>query len=131
MATIKKQYYGIKFPFTSNNLNGFFIDLNNEYKDKIASEIAHVLLTTKRSRIMKPDFGTDIIKFIFDNNDELSWESVTNEAKASVSKYVPNASLENIQVITSESNPNEIFLDIKYTTKKGYITENNRMVIKL
>ena len=64
MAGIK-QYYGIKFPFTSNNLDGFFLDMNERVEDKIASEILHVILTPKRSRIRKPDFGTDLAKFIF------------------------------------------------------------------
>ena len=76
MATIRKQYQGIKFPFTANNLNGFFLDLNTDIDSKLASEIAHVLLTPKRSRIRKPDFGTDIIKYVFENNEEDSWDAI-------------------------------------------------------
>ena len=48
----RKQYYGIKYPFTANNLDGFFLDLNEEPVDKVASEILHVILTPKRSRII-------------------------------------------------------------------------------
>lgn len=131
MGIIKKQYYGIKFPFTSVNLNGFFVDLNTDFKDKAASEIAHVLLTQKRNRIRHPDFGTNIIRYIFEPNDELSWDAVVSEAKVSVGKYVPNASLEEIQVMTMEDEPEKIFLDIRYSVKKGIVVENNRMVIKL
>lgn len=131
MITIKKQYYGIKFPFTANNISGFFVDLNNELKDKVASEIAHVLLTTKRSRLRQPDFGTDIIKSIFEPNDDLSWDFVVGEAKNSVKKYVENATLDDIQVMSDEQNPQEIYLDIRYSTRKGNKLENNRLVIKL
>lgn len=131
MATIKKQYYGIKFPFTANNEMEFFIDLNTTLKDKVASEIAHVLLTPKRSRIRKPDFGTDLIKYIFEPNDELTWEGVEKEAKESISKYVSNTELTKIDIIRSEKDPNAIYLDLRYSVKKGKKVENNRTVIKL
>ena len=80
MINNRKQYYGIKFPFTSNNLDGFFLDLNEEVRDKVASELLHVILTPKRSRIRKPDFGTNLIKFVFNENDEMSWEEIKSEA---------------------------------------------------
>jgi len=131
MATIKKQYYGIKFPFTANNLTGFFIDLNKEYEDKIASEIAHVLLTPKKTRIRMPDFGTNLIKYIFEPNDSQSWEKILSEVKTSISKYVPLATLDDLQIIVSEEDPNNIFLDLKYSVQKGNKIENNRMAIKL
>lgn len=131
MATIRKQYQGIKFPFTANNLNGFFLDLNTDIDNKLASEIAHVLLTPKRSRIRKPDFGTDIIKYVFENNEEDSWDAIVSEAKESVKKYVPNAELTNLELVYDESDPHSIFLDLTFSYKKGNSVENNRMAIKL
>lgn len=131
MAIIKKQYYGIKFPLTANNLNGFFIDLNSNKRDKVASEIAHVLLTPKRTRIRKPDFGTDLIKFIFEPNTEIEWEQVKQEAVESVAKYVPAAELKNVEVVTNPENPEDIFLDLIYAVRDGNKIENNRLAIKL
>lgn len=130
MAGIK-QYYGIKFPFTSNNLDGFFLDMNERVEDKIASEILHVILTPKRSRIRKPDFGTDLAKFIFEPNDEMTWEGVKSEVIESVSKYVANTTLTNIEVVRPDEEPNSIYLDMRYTVKKGNKEENNRMAVKL
>ena len=130
MANIK-QYYGIKFPFTSNNLDGFFLDLNERIEDKIASEILHVILTPKRSRIRKPDFGTDLAKFIFEPNDEMTWDSVKEEVMNSVSKYVANTTLTSIEVVRPDEEPYSIYLDMRYTVKKGNKEENNRMAVKL
>ena len=131
MATIKKQYYGIKFPFTANNLNGFFLDLNSDVEGKIASEIAHVLLTPKRSRIRKPDFGTDLIKYLFENNEQVTWEAVESEARESVKKYVPGVELTSLEAVTPPEDPHSIYLDMTFTVKKGNTVENNRMAIKL
>jgi phage baseplate assembly protein W len=127
----RKQYYGIKFPFTANNLDGFFLDLNEKIEDKVASEILHVILTPKRSRIRKPEFGTNLAKFIFEPNDELSWEGVKSEVMESVSAYVANVNLTNIEVVTPDEDPHSIYLDLRYTVKKGNKEENSRMVVKL
>lgn len=127
----RKQYYGIKFPFTANNLDGFFLDLNEKIEDKVASEILHVILTPKRSRIRKPEFGTNLAKFIFEPNDELTWEGVKSEVMESVSAYVANVNLTNIEVVTPDEDPHSIYLDLRYTVKKGNKEENSRMVVKL
>lgn len=131
MANNRKQYYGIKFPFTANNVNGFFLDLNEELKDKVASEILHVILTPKRSRLRNPEFGTNLIKFIFDPNDDMTWDAVKDEAIEAVSKFVSNVELNDISVIFSETNSNTVYLDMNYTVKKGETEENNRLVVKI
>lgn len=131
MANKRKQYYGIKFPFTANNLDGFFLDLNEEIKDKVASEILHVILTPKRSRIRQPEFGTNLIRLIFEQNDEITWDSVKSEATEAVSRYVANVRLDDIGVISDDNNPQDVFLDLRYTVTKGEKEENNRMVVKL
>lgn len=131
MAIIKKQYYDIKFPFTILNRNGFFVDLNNDYDDKVASEIAHVILTQKGTRLKKPDFGTDLIKYIFDPNDSTEWNTIENEIRSAVKQYVGNASIQKVDIQRPEGEDNSLYLDITYTVKKGNVEENNRAVIKL
>lgn len=131
MAIIKKQYYGIKFPFTILNRNGFFVDLNNDYDDKVASEIAHVILTQKGTRLKNPDFGTDLIKYIFDPNDSTEWNTIESEIRSAVKQYVGNASIQKVDIQRPEGEDNSLYLDITYTVKKGNVEENNRAVIKL
>lgn len=127
----KRQYYGIKYPFTVNNEDGLFIDLNDNIRDKVGSEIAHVLLTPKKSRIMMPEFGTDLLNFIFNENIERNWDDIEDEIKDSVAKYVPNASIESIRAFRDENDDNTVYIDVTYNVKKGMSSENNRMVIKL
>lgn len=127
---IKKQFYGIKFPFTINNEEGKFLDLNENLNDKVSSEIAHVILTPKNTRIRMPEFGTDLIKYIFEMNDDITWGNIKEEIKESVSKYVPGATINDINVIMREDD-NSTFVDIDYSVLKGKTSVNNRMVIKL
>ena len=127
----KKQYYGIKFPFTMDNQQGLFIDLNGKLEDKIASQIVHVLLTPKRQRIRMPEFGTDLMKYVFEPSDDVTWSMVENEVKAAIEKYVPNTTLKNIQILRDANNDNGIFINLKYSVIKGNTTENNEITIKV
>jgi phage baseplate assembly protein W len=130
MGVIDK-HYGIKFPFTIRNNDNVFLDLNNNLHEKVASEIAHVILTPKKTRLRMPDFGTDLIRYIFSPNDELSWGDIESEIRDNVSKYVPDGVLEKVEVYRNEGDDNTILLSVNFGVKKGNTIENNRMVIKL
>ena len=127
----KKQYYGIKFPFTFNNDEGFFIDLNETMDEKVGGEIAHLILTPKGTRIMMPDFGTNLIKYLFNPNDNETWSDVEDEIINSVNKYIPNVRINKVEVLKQDNDENNIFIDVRFSIKFGETEENNRMVIKL
>lgn len=129
--SIVKQYYGIKYPFTINNESGLFIDLNETKDDDILSQILHVIMTRKNTRIKMPDFGTDLIKYIFELNDESTWSNIKSEIIESVSKYVPGVILKDIRVLRDDSEDSKILVDIEYNVKRGVSEESNRVVVKL
>ena len=130
MAQIK-QYFDIKFPFTSNNVEGFFVDLNETIADKVLSEILHVILTPKGSRLRMPEFGTDLIRYIFEMNDEKEWSRIKGEIRECVSKYVPRVIINDVRVLMEDSNDKTILLDLDYSVKAGLTEENNRVIVKL
>ncbi len=133
MGNVKK-YYNIKFPFTNNNNDGSFIDLNNTLDDEVLSNMLHVILTPKNTRIRMPDFGTDLIKFIFEMNDQSSWVSIKNEIYDTVQKYVPNVTINDIAVLMNNEetiDDNKILLKIDYTVKTLYSNENNIVAIEI
>lgn len=127
----KRQNYGIKFPFTNNNENGVFIDLNTNIDEKIGSEIAHLILTPKGTRLKMPDFGTNLIRFIFNHNDNISWGDVESEIKEAVTTYISNASINEVKIIEDESNDNALILSVNFSVIKGASNENNIMLIRL
>ena len=130
MGVIDK-HYGIKFPFTIRNNDNVFLDLNNNLHEKVASEIAHVILTPKKSRIRMPDFGTNLIKYIFSPNNDDVWGDIEYDIRANVTKYVPEGVINGVEVYHSEGDDNAILLSVNFGVKKGNTIENNKMVIKL
>lgn len=127
-----RQYYGIKYPFTINNINGFFVDLNNRTEDKIASEIVHTILTPKGTRIRMPEFGTDLVKYLFEPSEEFTWETIKSEIMDSISRFVPNTTLNDIEISTIDDGGGEaIYIDLRYSVSNNIGETNNRLVIKL
>lgn len=127
----KKQYLGIRYPFTSQDFQNFYIDLNSSLKGKVKSQIMHVIFTPKGQRLRNPEFGTDLIKYIFDPNDTATWESVKNEIKDSVSRWVNNVNLKDIQIVKNVDDDLEIFVRVDYTINIGNKSNDDSMVVQL
>ena len=127
----KKAYFGLKYPFTSTDIEKYFVDLNPTLKDGVRSQIMHVIFTPKGQRLRMPNFGTDLIRYIFEPNDNQTWESVKNEIREAVSLFVKNVSLRDINVITDENKPNTIYVRIDYSVKRGNIVTNDSIITEL
>lgn len=130
MAKVK-QYYNIKYPITANNQDGLFIDLNENINDNVLSRILYVILTEKGTRIRKPEFGTDLIKYIFEPNDNTTFDTIKEEVKKAISTYVTEAQINDISVIRDETDDNMILLKVEYGVKIGMNEENKVAVIRL
>lgn len=127
----KRQFFGIKYPFSTNDYQNFFTDVNMSEKDKIRSQIMHVVFTPKGQRIRNPEFGTDLIKYIFSPNDNQTWESVKNEIVTSVQRYVPSCVINNIRVVQSNDERAEIFVRMDYSVKQGNKITNDSIITQL
>lgn len=114
-----RQFFGLKYPFTNDDYTKFFVDLNMTTKDKVRSQIMHVVFTPKGQRIRNPEFGTDLIKYIFDPSDAQTWSAIKSEITDAVNRWVPGCNLKNIQVAQSNNENSEIFVRIDYSVRSG------------
>jgi phage baseplate assembly protein W len=131
MANRINRIYSIKYPFTHNNEDGRFIDVNDTLDQKIASEIAYVILTQKGTRLRRPDFGTNLIKYIFEDNMSDVWDDIKNEIITAVSSYVPNVSIVDVGVYNDEMDDNSMYLNVKYQVVKGNSVEYKELTTKI
>ena len=81
--------YGINFPF-NDSLKGDYLSLSQNPDQEIRSNLIHLILTRKGSRYYLPDFGTKIYEFIFEPLDGVTFESIKDDIRDNVSKYIPN-----------------------------------------
>ena len=125
------QRYGIKYPFSSDNLEEIYLDTNNSLTDKVKSDVLHVLFTPKGQRLRNPDFGTNLIKFIFSPSDEITFEDLKKELYTDISKYVENVIFQDISINKEDNDDNSIIVIVHYGIKKGNKIENTSVGVKL
>lgn len=129
MASFQK--YGIKYPFTSNNEDNIFLNLNDTYADSIKSQVLHVIFTPKGQKLRDPEFGTDLIKFIFEEETDETLGQVKEEISTQIKKYVPSVEFRDINVYKDENNGNSIIVMVEYGVKNGNKTEVTTVGVKL
>lgn len=124
-----RQFFGIKYPFQNESEDNYYLDLNQSYEDKMKSELLHIIFTPKGQRYRNPDFGTDVIKYLFEPNDSETWAGIKSEIITQVGKYLPKVVFKDINIYMDEENENRAYADIKYNVIKGsYEIENNIQV---
>lgn len=125
------QKYGIKYPFTSENEEGVFMDLNKNVTEGVKSKVLHVIFTPRGSKLRDPDFGTNLVRFIFEPNDEESLDGIRTEISSQIMKYVPQVEFRNIEIYKEETDDNSVVVLIEYGVKKGNNTEITTVGVKL
>ena len=127
----KKQLFGIKYPFLADDKNGYYVAANETVADKVKSQLMHIVFTPKGQRIRNPEFGTDLIKYIFDQNDGMTWESVKSEVSESVRRWATNINLKDIRVVKNEEDESQIFVRLDYSVTEGNKVTNDSIVIEI
>ena len=125
------QKYGIKYPFTTDNDDGTYIDLNKTYGEGIQSQVLHVIFTPKGQKLRDPDFGTDLIKYIFSQSDSSTFGSIKGEISSQIAKYVPDVEFRDISIYSGEGDDNGIVVMVEYGVKQGNKTEVTKVAVKL
>ena len=100
---------GVALPF---NAPGVFKSTFTT-KDQIKSNLVNLLLTSTGERIMNPNFGTYLKKFLFEGITDSNLESLKDNLLNSISIYIPDITVTNI-IITPNTDYNSIDLNIDY-----------------
>ena len=125
------QKYGIKYPFTSDNEDGTYLDLNDTFAEGVKSQVLHVVFTPKVQKLRDPDFGTNLIKYIFNPSDSITFNDVKTELTTQINKYVPSVEFRDVSIYNSETEEGGIIVMVEYGVKRGNKTEITTVAVKL
>ena len=104
----------IAFPF-KNSPKGFFLDLNTNSNNAVKADLAHLLLTKKGDRLYMPDFGTDLISFLFEPIDDITKSDMKRSIQDSIDNYIPNLQVDDIIISEVVDNENALKVRVEYT----------------
>ena len=125
-----KQYINIQYPFT-NSKNGFLFELTDNDNQAIKSDLMHLLLTKKNERFYMPDFGTNLLQYIFEPNDNKSQADLKAEISESVKKYIPNLSIDSLLIENNSLSEYSATISIQYTVTEDVYTLTDIIVINI
>jgi phage baseplate assembly protein W len=96
---------GVSLPF---NGPGVF---NSTYttKDQIKSNLVNLLLTDIGERVMNPEFGCNLKKFLFEGITEDNLELLVDNISNSIAIFIPEITVTNITVVP---NPDYNLIDL-------------------
>ena len=125
------QKYGIKYPFTSDNEDGTYLDLNDTFAEGVKSQVLHVVFTPKGQKLRDPDFGTNLIRYIYSPSDTITFNDVKTELTTQINKYVPSVEFRDVSIYNSETEESGIIVMVEYGVKRGNKTEITTVAVKL
>jgi phage baseplate assembly protein W len=126
----KGKYININYPFKDSN-KGFFVDLTSDDRAAIKADLMHLILTRKGQRLYLPDFGTDLLRFIFEPNDSMTLTGIEEEIKTVVKRYLPNITLKDFSVEQSSESEYAAVVKIDYTITDGSFVESDFVTINI
>lgn len=125
--------YNIRFPLVDDNNKNTFFQMNLITKDAFASDLLLLLLTEKGERYYDIKFGTKLLKYIFEPNDDLTGQDVEQDIKSTVSLYIPSLKILSVDFnkLTDENgnniSENQLNVHIKFNYTEDAFSENGEL----
>jgi phage baseplate assembly protein W len=102
-------------------------------KEAYTSDLLLLLLTQKGERYYEPDYGTNLIQYIFEQNDGITSNDILNEIKTDVSTYLPSITIKTVNFYTTADDPsineNQIVMHIDFVYTEDTYSEQNTINI--
>ena len=114
----------IKFPLQDDVVKNRAFKMNTITKDALTSNLLLLLLTKKGERYYEPNYGTNLLQYVFEPKDNLTITEIEGEIRETVKTYIPEVTIERIaffdddvddEGVTVEENELKVLIDFKYS----------------
>jgi len=123
-------FINIAFPFRQSD-RGDFVKLNASDKQAIKADLMHLILTRKGERLYLPDFGTDLLRYIFEQNNSATHNEIKIHLNEVIKKYLPNLQVNEVDVQIDENNEYKAIVRIDYTVTEGVFVDTDFVIIQI
>jgi phage baseplate assembly protein W len=123
-------FINIAFPFRQSD-RGDFVKLNASDKQAIKADLMHLILTRRGERLYLPDFGTDLLRYIFEQNDSATHNEIKIHLNDVIKKYLPNLQVNEVDVQISENSEYRAVVRIDYTVTEGVFVDTDFVIIEI
>ena len=106
---------GWAFPLSVEHATGRVVMA--EYEEDIRQSVNIILSTRKGERLMRPDFGSGLHSFIFDNDNVTTRTRIKNAAEEALSLWEPRIKDVEVKVDFPQGATNGFLLAVSYTVR--------------
>lgn len=125
--------YNIKFPLRDDNDKNTYFQLSTLPKEAYSSDLLFLLLTQKGERWYEPEFGTNLLKYIFEPNIDTTAVDVEQEIKRIVPLYIPSLKIDNVTFNWNKDDEgntisdSQLNVNIKFTYTEDVFSEQGQL----
>ena len=104
----------ISFPIIDDEKNNLFkvVEIT---KEKLISKLYLLLLTDSGSVYYNREFGTNLRRYMFEPNDNVTSEDIQKEITSKVNKYIPELRIRNVEINPiTDDNLNKFEMVVKF-----------------
>tara|TARA_R110000851_G_scaffold322382_1_gene488387 strand:+ start:2321 stop:2710 length:390 start_codon:yes stop_codon:yes gene_type:complete len=109
-------YLSPRLPINRNLITGY--DLISDYVTLVKQNLKNLLLTVPGEKMMNPDFGIGLKRFLFENDNPTIYDSVATRIREQINKYLPYLEITDIVFNSasqnSSSEPNTLYVQVEY-----------------
>jgi|TARA_R100000455_G_C6269287_1_gene124880 phage baseplate assembly protein W len=100
----RQEVFGLHYPLGSSKNGGVFNKTSGI--NMIKGAVEQLLLTERGERVMLPNFGCNLRRYLFQPLDETTFNSIKREIQTSFSNYIVGAKITKLSVFpTGDSGP--------------------------
>ena len=92
----KQEIYGLQYPLGSQANGGIFSKSSGI--NMIKNSVEQLLLTERGERVMLPNYGCNLRKYLFQPLDESTFQGIRNEIETSFRNYIVGARIAKLSV---------------------------------
>tara|TARA_R110000772_G_scaffold76307_1_gene164929 strand:+ start:330 stop:698 length:369 start_codon:yes stop_codon:yes gene_type:complete len=104
---------GVRLPLTLDGTNGF--GMLSRIRDVIKQNLKMLILTIPGERIMEPDFGVGMKRYLFQNFSENVYAEIDSKIREQVVIYLPSVSIREINFFMVDPDTNSLSFRMTYS----------------
>ena len=116
----KRQVLGMAFPMRWNGVGGYVTA--NENLTSLRDCVKQLLLTSRGARVMRPDYGTDIRKSVFEPLTVDVIDNLRGQILSTIRTYEPRVLVNKIS-LTPDYETNKLHIALRISSKDDLLNE--------
>lgn len=120
---ITRNNIGMVFPYKESE-KGQLFELTNSTTEAIKSQLRHLLLTKKNTRYYRPEFGIDLIRYVYEPLDDATSNNIKQEIISTVLNRLYGVKVKDIDIQRDDSGC-MMRIKVSFEVSDGIISEDD------